>query len=210
MKGHWVLFSLLLLIAPARGEDIPSAMEAINAKFLESFNTPNTAGFPALYTDDAVLIFHGAPPITGPEAIKRFWESRISAGARDHTFDIIETWSDGKLAYQLSKAGVQLVRPTGEKTAISGHTLRVFEVQSDGTWKTKVHMFNVLSAPQRVFPAPRRKPHWRMNLTARPGRICSLERLRAAESWRRRGAVASCSAFARSSKGGGQGQGERP
>jgi len=54
-----------------------------------------SAAFPALYTEDAILIFHGAPPIVGPEAIKRFWESRISAGARDHTSEIIETWADG-------------------------------------------------------------------------------------------------------------------
>jgi uncharacterized protein (TIGR02246 family) len=138
---------LFLLVGPARGDDIRPAMEALNAKFLAAFNTPDTAAFPALYTEDAILIFHGVPPIVGPEAIKRFWESRISAGARDHTFDIIETWADGKLAYQLSKAGVQLVRPTGERTTISGRALRVFEMQSDGTWKTKVHMFNILSAP---------------------------------------------------------------
>jgi uncharacterized protein (TIGR02246 family) len=150
MKGHrWALVTLfmLLLIRPAWCDDIRPAMEAINARFLAAFNTPDTAAFPALYTEDAVLIFHGVPPIIGPEAIKRFWESRISAGARDHTFEIIETWADGKLAYQLSKAGVQFAKPTGEKTAISGHTLRVFEMQSDGTWKTKVHMFNILSGP---------------------------------------------------------------
>jgi uncharacterized protein (TIGR02246 family) len=148
MKSHlWAFIALLLLGGPAWSDDIRLAMEAINARFLAAFNTPDSAAFPALYTEDATLIFHGVAPITGPQAIKRFWESRISAGARDHTFDIIETWADGKLAYQLSKAGVQLVRPTGEKTAISGYTLRVFEMQSDGTWKTKVHMFNILSAP---------------------------------------------------------------
>jgi ketosteroid isomerase-like protein len=150
MKGRrWAPVTLLLflLVGPASGEDIRPAMEAINARFLTAFNTPDTAAFPALYTEDAILIFHGLPPIVGPEAIKRFWESRISAGARDHTFEIIETWADGKLAYQLSKAGVQLAPPTGEKTLISGHTLRVFEMQSDGTWKTKVHVFNILGAP---------------------------------------------------------------
>ena len=42
-------------------------------------------------------------------------------------------------AFQLAKAGVQLVPPIGEKLAISGYTVRIFERQSDGTWKTKVH-----------------------------------------------------------------------
>jgi hypothetical protein len=97
MKSHhWAFIALLLLGGPAWSDDIRPAMEAINARFLAAFNTPDSAAFPALYTEDATLIFHGVAPITGPEAIKRFWESRISAGARDHTFDIIETWADGK------------------------------------------------------------------------------------------------------------------
>jgi hypothetical protein len=32
-------------------------------------------------------------------------------------------------------------------TSISGHTLRLFETQSDGSWKTTVHTFDILGAP---------------------------------------------------------------
>jgi hypothetical protein len=34
------------------------------------------------------------------------------------------------------------MRDNGEKTLISGHTVRIFEKQGDGTWKTKIHMYN--------------------------------------------------------------------
>jgi ketosteroid isomerase-like protein len=34
------------------------------------------------------------------------------------------------------------VRDTGEKTLIAGNSIRIFEKQSDGMWKTKVHMWN--------------------------------------------------------------------
>jgi ketosteroid isomerase-like protein len=77
----------------------------------------------------------------------KFWESRIKLGVRDHTFDIIETEADGKYAFQVTKTTVQLVRDNGEKTLLAGHTVRIFEKQSDGTWKAKVHMFNRPSAP---------------------------------------------------------------
>jgi ketosteroid isomerase-like protein len=100
-----------------------------------------------LYSADAVLFFQGAPPVTGPEAIRQFWDSRIKLGVRDHTFDIIEVGGDGKYAFQVTNTTVQLVRGTGEKTLISGHTVRIFEKQSDGTWKTKVHMYNRPGAP---------------------------------------------------------------
>jgi uncharacterized protein (TIGR02246 family) len=147
MSNHGrALIALLILFASAaftaRAEELRSAMERANAEFLEAFNRPNPGGFAELYTPDAILLFSGLPPKTGPEAITQFWEARIRAGARDHTFEIVNAWTDGKYAFQLAKAGVQLVPPTGEKIAITGYTVRIFERQSDGTWKTKVHMFN--------------------------------------------------------------------
>lgn len=62
-------------------------------------------------------------------------------GARDHWFEILDAWEDGKYAFQISKNGVNVVPPTGDKFAVSGYTVRIFERQSDGTWKVKVHMF---------------------------------------------------------------------
>ena len=141
------ILPMLILDRPARADDVRPAMEAANAQFLAAFNTPNPSAFLALYTPDAVLFFQGSPPVKGPEAIKQFWESRIKAGVRDHTFDIIEIGTDGKYAYQVTNSTVQLVRGPGEKTLIAGHTVRIFEKQSDGTWKAKVHMYNRPSAP---------------------------------------------------------------
>jgi uncharacterized protein (TIGR02246 family) len=147
-RGYIALLMLLASVAcAARAEELRPAMERANAEFLEAFNRPNPAGFLPLYTSDAVLVFHGLPPQTGPEAIARFWEARIKAGASNHTFEILDAWADGKYAFQLAKAGVQLVTPTGEKTAITGYTVRIFERQSDGSWKAKIHMFNRQGGP---------------------------------------------------------------
>lgn len=141
------ILPLLVVGNVARADDIRPAMEKANVEFLAAFNTPNPSAFLPLYTTDAVLFFQGAAPVTGPQAIRQFWESRIKLGARDHTFDIIETRADGKYAFQLTRTTIQLVRDTGEKTLISGHTVRIFEKQNDGTWKAKIHMYNRPSAP---------------------------------------------------------------
>ena len=141
------ILPLLVLGKVAQADDIRPAMESANAQFLAAFNTPNPSAFIPLYTTDSILFFQGAAPVTGPEAIRQFWESRIKLGARDHTFDIIETGADGKYAFQVTKTTVQLVRDTGEKILISGHTVRIFEKQSDGTWKAKIHMYNRPSVP---------------------------------------------------------------
>jgi ketosteroid isomerase-like protein len=148
---RWAVVATLLLVLVVgkivRADDIRPAMEAANARFVAAFNTPDTAAFPDQYTADAVLFFQGAPPVTGPEAIRQFWEARIKLGGRDVKFEIIDAGADGRYAYQVTRTTAQLVRPNGEKTPISGYTVRIFEKQSDGTWKTKVHMFNRPDAP---------------------------------------------------------------
>jgi ketosteroid isomerase-like protein len=133
---------MFLASAPLRADDVRAAMEAANAQWLTAFNAPNPAAFPALYTENAVVLFQGAPPVKGPEAIGQFWAGRIKAGVKDHGFEILETWGDGKYAYQLARASAVLVKATGERTTFIGNTLSIFEKQNDGTWRTKVHMYN--------------------------------------------------------------------
>jgi uncharacterized protein (TIGR02246 family) len=145
-----LLLPLLMWGSSARADDLRTAMEVSNQQWLNAFNTPNTAAFPAMYTDDAILVPGGSPVAIGPEAIKQFWEGGIKAGFKDHTFEIIETRADGNLAYLLSSWTVNQVKSGGEGRTMSGHTLRVLLKQTDGNWKTKAHIF----IPQNP-PAPK-------------------------------------------------------
>ena len=88
-----------------------------------------------------------APAVIGPEAITKFWEGSIKAGFKDHTFEIMETRAEGNLAYLLSTWTVKQVKNGGEESTLQGHTARVLVKQSDGTWRTKVHMFVPLPPP---------------------------------------------------------------
>lgn len=100
--------ALLILFASVafavRAEELRPAMERVNAKFLAAFNRPNPAGFAALYTPDAVLLFSGLPPKTGPKAITHLCESRIEHGVGDgRVGDRLVAVIDGQLAgYDLS------------------------------------------------------------------------------------------------------------
>jgi uncharacterized protein (TIGR02246 family) len=138
-----VMIVLLASSPPVRADDLRAAMEAANADWLTAFNTPNPAAFPGLYTSDAVLLFQGSPPVKGPEDIGQFWASRIKLGVRDHGFEILDVRADGKYAYQWARASAVLAKSTGERIMLGGNTLRVFERQADGTWKTRIHMFNL-------------------------------------------------------------------
>ena len=138
------IFSLLILAAPAFADDLRAAMEADNARWLAAYNSNNPAAFPAMYAKDAILLPPGAQPVSGPEAIGQFWESRLKPGNRkDHTFEIVSLRQDGNQAYQVARWTVVVMKDTGEPTRLSGNTVRIFERQADGKWLTKVHIFNL-------------------------------------------------------------------
>jgi uncharacterized protein (TIGR02246 family) len=146
MKIKLVFFAFLALVAVsalAQTDKLREAMEADNARWLAAFNTQNPAAFPAMYTQDAILLPSGKQPVTGPEAIKQFWEGNIKSGVRDHTFEIISLREDGKYAYQVARWTVNFVKEGGEKIPFSGNTVRIFERQAGGKWLTKVHIFNM-------------------------------------------------------------------
>ena len=137
-----------LAIAPATAahsqpSDLRAQMEAANARFLTAYNSQNGAAFKALYTRDAMLLAPGTQPLTGAEAIGAFWAERIKGGSRkNHTFEIVSVWADGRYAYQVARYTVDVVNDKGEIFKSAGNTVRIFEEQPDGTWLTKVHIFN--------------------------------------------------------------------
>lgn len=141
MKWNLALGMCVLAISSAWSDDLHSAMEAENVRWLSAFNSQNAAALPAMYTTDALLIPPAAPIAYGGEAIEKFWETRIKGGVRDHTFEMLKLYSDGKYAYQVAKWTAVLVKEGGEKTPLSGNNLRVFEHQNDGSWKIKAHIF---------------------------------------------------------------------
>jgi ketosteroid isomerase-like protein len=122
------------------GDALRSSMEAENARWLSAFNTQNVEKLQETYTADAVLIPPGAPITNGPRAIGEFWHARMKAGVRDHTFEILNIYSDGKYTYQITKWTAVVVK-AHESIPLSGSNLRVFEHQSDGSWKVKAHIF---------------------------------------------------------------------
>jgi len=154
MMKSWMLALLipLMLFSPTvRADDLRAEMEGSNKQWLEAFYMPIIASFPGMDTEDSILIPGGmTPAVPGPEAITKFWEGSIRAGFKDHTFEIVETRADGNLAYVLSTWTVKKVGGgpnNNEESTVQGHTLRVLLKQSDGTWKTKVHMFVPLASP---------------------------------------------------------------
>jgi ketosteroid isomerase-like protein len=137
---------VLLLTAPtAWGQDnIRATMEAANKEWSAAYNSMNGKAFPALYTQDAILMPPGVQPINGSEAIGQFWTNLIKAGNRKNfAIEIASIQRDGKYAYQTGHWTIDQVKDNGEVTKVGGSTVRIFEEQPDGKWLAKVHIYNV-------------------------------------------------------------------
>jgi|SRR5215475_7212846 len=137
---------VVLAVGGAGAEDLRSAMEADNARWLAAFNTNAPAVLAAMYTTDAIVLPPGpagTQPVNGSQAIGKFWEDLLKIGDRkDHTWEIVSVQQDGQYAYQVARLTLDMRNKNGGFTNVSGNTLRIFERQPDGTWLTKVHIFN--------------------------------------------------------------------
>jgi ketosteroid isomerase-like protein len=129
--------------AQARGSTLRTEMEAANATFLAAYNSQSGTALKGLYTRDAMLLPPGTPPLVGADAIGTFWADRIKDGRRrNHTFEIVDVWADGRYAYQVARYTVDVVDDKDETSKVSGNTVRIFERQPDGKWLTKLHIFD--------------------------------------------------------------------
>lgn len=132
-----------LTAAHVHANDLRAEMEADNSRWLAAFNHNNPGALPGMYTEDAVLLPDDSPPAKGRRSIGQYWEKTLKDGKyRDHTFEIVSVHQDGRYAYQVARWTLIVINDTGERKTISGNTVRIFERQPDGTWLTKVHIFN--------------------------------------------------------------------
>lgn len=125
--------------------DLLSEMQADNAAWLAAYNACDGAALGTFYTQDAVVLQPNASPVVGASQIAKFWRERLEGHKRhNHTFEIVSVRSDGRLAYQVAKFTVEVTGDNGNETVVSGNTVRIFERQADGKWRTKVHIWNTL------------------------------------------------------------------
>ena len=107
----------LTVVESARSEDLRVAMEADNARWLSAYNTNTPAAFPAMYTEDAIVLPPGSQQVKGRHAIGQFWEDRLKPGNRkDNTFEIVSVHQDGPFAYHIARWTRNFINKTGEQS----------------------------------------------------------------------------------------------
>jgi ketosteroid isomerase-like protein len=120
-------------------------MESDNRQWLAAFNAGKLDELVARYDEQATVVDPRVGPIQGSAAVKSFWREQLQTST-DHTFQIVDVYQRGDLAYQIAKWTVKL---HGQRYA--GYTIRIFECQADGKWLTKVHMLNLSLSPSLLW-----------------------------------------------------------
>ena len=96
------------------------------------------------WTDDAVVLAPGLPPIIGKTALRQYVETsmqipgfHISWTSTDVTFS-----PDRQLAYMFSQNAVTTNGPDGRPASTKGRAVTIWRVEPDGEWRCAVDIWN--------------------------------------------------------------------
>lgn len=149
-----VLFALLTGLSSAQeGAGSPqeidlAAIEQLHKRDAAAAKKGDIASLAALWTDDAVALPPGEPPVIGIEAIRK-WLAKSQPDASavevvDYVLDFKEVKILGDQAVEWGRTSVTL-RPRGATSIIraSGNLMRVLKKQADGSWKVSRSAWNL-------------------------------------------------------------------
>ena len=112
-----------------------------SARFVAALGRADTTTLAALYTADAMLLPPAAAPISGREAIRRFWQAGLDAGIVAIHLDATRFDRDTRLAYELGRYELRLEPEGSESIVDRGNYLVVHSRQDDGSWRRRVEIF---------------------------------------------------------------------
>ena len=113
-------------------------IEAANKHFITAFSQGDAAALAALYTTDGQLLPPNSDFVTGPNAIKTFWQGVMDMGIKEATLETVEAEAHGETATEIGKY-TMLVE--GGQVADSGKYIVTWK-NEQGTWKLHRDIWN--------------------------------------------------------------------
>lgn len=101
-------------------------------------------GMLSYWTEDAVVIPPGLPPVAGKTALREYVESSMKIPGFGITWTSTDvTFSpDGNLAYLISTNEVRMNAPDGTPTTTAGRAVTIWRREPDGEWRCVVDIWN--------------------------------------------------------------------
>jgi uncharacterized protein (TIGR02246 family) len=140
--------------ASRRSQDV-AAIEQLHARDAAAAKAGDIQTLSALWTDDAVALPPGEPPVIGIEAIRKWLGATQSDPSKveiiEYRLDFKEVKVTGDEAIEWGRTTIA-IRPRGSSTVLraSGNIMRVLKRQPDGMWKVSRSAWNTeRPAPDR-------------------------------------------------------------
>jgi ketosteroid isomerase-like protein len=127
---------------PSFADDL-AAITGFNERYLQSINEEDIATLSSLTTDGHIMLPPNREPVVGKSA-----NDAMNGGAFER-FDFSETWTpaetviDGDLAFQRGTFTTNATpKGDGDRLAVNGSFLRIYQRQPNGEWRMTRDMFN--------------------------------------------------------------------
>ena len=125
-------------IAASLEEDVSAAYADWDA----AFNKGDAKAVAAFYDADAVFLPATHDVIKGAEGVEKFFSGIFDMGVTGHKLELIEVHDGGDTVYGAAKWSAKGKDSSGKDQPWSGLATHVFQRQSDGSLKIKLHTFN--------------------------------------------------------------------
>ncbi|MGD9509994.1 MAG: SgcJ/EcaC family oxidoreductase [Geminicoccaceae bacterium] len=143
---YLAIMTLLVAFGLPVGAFAASADDQVAAAYAawdQAFNTGDAAKVAAFYTDDAVFLPPTHDVIEGPAGVEKFFAGLFGNGVTGHKLELIEvTGADDEMVVAAAKWSASGKDASGAATTFGGVATHVFERESDGNLKLKLHTFN--------------------------------------------------------------------
>jgi ketosteroid isomerase-like protein len=124
------------------GGSIIDQVKRAYAEWDGAFNSANAKAVAGFYVEGAYFLPANHEVIRGPAGVERFFSGLFSGGVKEHKLELIEANGDGNLLYGAAKWSASGKDHKGQPSKFGGIATHVFERQSDGSLKLKLHTFN--------------------------------------------------------------------
>jgi len=138
--------------AEEKKDQVRKAIEEMNLKFGDAMRKADATALAALYTKDATLLPPDREMVQGRQNIEEFRKSTMQRGVKEVILNTVDVSVCGDSAIEIGNYTLK-IQPEGQKPIeLSGKYVVVWKLQSDGSWKLHVDIWNSSMAPPPPQP----------------------------------------------------------
>ena len=126
---------------PARDE---VAIRATDARWLAAAQAHDLEGSLSYWSDDAILMASGAPPMAGKDAIRRYVVGAFAIPDFSISWATDRVWvaKSGDIAYATGTTRISMTASDGKPVVEHDNAVTVWRKEPDGSWKCVVDIAN--------------------------------------------------------------------